>query len=85
MTFILGLLVSNLSRLFIKNQNDEIDTNLFFPMIARRIRHRRHNNKKNKENSPLSRRYSHSDVIYKKDETDKIYKKDDETDQIMIA
>ncbi|EGI69870.1 Putative sodium-dependent multivitamin transporter [Acromyrmex echinatior] len=72
MTFILGLLVSNLSRLFIKNQNDELNTNLFFPMIARRIRHRRHNNKKNKENPLLNRRYSHSD---EKDDTDKIYTK----------
>ncbi|KAG5318922.1 SC5A8 protein, partial [Pseudoatta argentina] len=63
-------IIINLSRLFIKNQNDELDTNLFFPMIARRIRHRRHNNKKNKENSLLNRRYFHSDE--KADATDKI-------------
>lgn len=40
-TFILGLFVSNLSRLFTKDQSDELDPNLFFPLIARRIRYRR--------------------------------------------
>ncbi|KYM96632.1 PREDICTED: putative sodium-dependent multivitamin transporter [Cyphomyrmex costatus] len=68
-TFILGLFVSNLSRLFIKNQNDELDTNLFFPIIARRMRYRRRNNIKNKGNSPLNRRYSLSDIIHGKDDT----------------
>lgn len=66
-TFILGLLVSNLSRVFIKNQNDELDANLFFPVIARRIRYRRHNDIENEGNSPLDRKYSFSDVNHGKD------------------
>ncbi|XP_011699583.1 PREDICTED: putative sodium-dependent multivitamin transporter [Wasmannia auropunctata] len=72
-TFLLGLLVSNLSRLFVINQNDEIDTNLFFPVIARRIHSRRRDKITNKGNSSLDRRYSLSDVIHEKDDAaDKI-------------
>ncbi|GAB1867003.1 Putative sodium-dependent multivitamin transporter [Camponotus japonicus] len=40
-TFILGLFISGLFRLFIKDQNDKLDPNLFFPVIARRIYYRR--------------------------------------------
>ncbi|XP_012235172.2 putative sodium-dependent multivitamin transporter [Linepithema humile] len=40
-TFILGLFISSLSRLLIKGQSKELDLNLFFPLIARRIRYRR--------------------------------------------
>jgi len=72
-TFILGLLISNLSRLFIKNENDELDTNLFFPVIARRIRYRRRKDIMNGGRLPLDRKYSISDVINEKDNaTDKI-------------
>ncbi|XP_018372823.1 PREDICTED: putative sodium-dependent multivitamin transporter isoform X2 [Trachymyrmex cornetzi] len=68
-TFLIGLLISNLSRLFIRNENSELDTDLFFPVIARRIRYRRFcNNTKNEENLPLNRRYSLSDVIHEKDD-----------------
>jgi len=55
LTFVFGLLISNLSRLFIKNQNDELDTNLFFPVIARRIHHRR-NNIQNEGKSSLDKK-----------------------------
>ncbi|XP_011699582.1 PREDICTED: putative sodium-dependent multivitamin transporter isoform X2 [Wasmannia auropunctata] len=77
-TFLLGLLVSNLSRFFIKNQNnkkEQLDINLFFPAIARRIRSRRHNSAVEKS-SPLDRRYSVNDVIHGKDNAaNKIYTK----------
>ncbi|XP_011686235.1 PREDICTED: putative sodium-dependent multivitamin transporter isoform X2 [Wasmannia auropunctata] len=66
-TFFFGLLISNLSRLFIKNQNNELDINLFFPMIARRIRSRRCNIITNEENSLLNRKYSFSGVIHGED------------------
>lgn len=72
-TFIFGLLVSNLFRLCFKNQKDELDANLFFPVIARRIRYRRHNDIENEGSSPLDRKYSFSDVIPGKDNSaDKI-------------
>lgn len=71
-TFIFGLLISNLSRLFIKDQNDDLDANLFFPVIARRIRERQRNDIENEGNSPLDRKYSFSDVHRKDSVTDKI-------------
>lgn len=45
-TFALGYIVSNVFRLFNKrddrnDQNKEFDLNLLFPVIARRLRHRR--------------------------------------------
>ncbi|XP_011686242.1 PREDICTED: putative sodium-dependent multivitamin transporter isoform X2 [Wasmannia auropunctata] len=46
-TFLLGLFVSNLSRLFLKNQNNKLDINLFFPVVARRIHFRRCKDEKN--------------------------------------
>jgi len=63
LTFVLGLLISNLSRLFIKNQN-ELDTNLFFPVIARRIRYKQRNNIQNEGKSSLDKKYSLSDEIH---------------------
>jgi len=66
-TFLVGLLISNLSRLFIQNQNSELDTDLFFPVIARRIRCRRCNIE-NEENFPLDKTRSFSDVINEKDD-----------------
>ncbi|XP_011699610.1 PREDICTED: putative sodium-dependent multivitamin transporter [Wasmannia auropunctata] len=66
-TFLLGMLVSNLSGLFIKNQNNELDINLFFPVIARRICSRRRNDIAIEKSSSLDRRYSVSDVIHEKD------------------
>jgi hypothetical protein len=39
-TFMLGLLVSALSRAINGSRNANLDPNLFFPMIARRIRSR---------------------------------------------
>ncbi|XP_011881261.1 PREDICTED: putative sodium-dependent multivitamin transporter isoform X2 [Vollenhovia emeryi] len=66
-TFILGLLVSYLSRLFIKNETDDLDANLFFPVIARRIRARQGNDVGSEGNSSLDRKYSFSDVIHGKD------------------
>lgn len=72
-TFIFGLVISNLSRLFIKHQDEHLDTDLFFPVIARRIQERRRNDEENEGNSPLDRKYSFSDVIHGKDNaTDKI-------------
>ncbi|XP_011686228.1 PREDICTED: putative sodium-dependent multivitamin transporter [Wasmannia auropunctata] len=67
-TFVLGLLVSNLSRLFMKNPNDEVDANLFFPVIARRIRYRRRNDIENEGSSPLDRKYSLNEIIHGKDD-----------------
>ncbi|XP_011686227.1 PREDICTED: putative sodium-dependent multivitamin transporter [Wasmannia auropunctata] len=66
-TFLLGLLISSLSHLIFKNQNDELDINLFFPIIARRIHYRRRNNVECEENSALNRMYALSDVIPQKD------------------
>ncbi|EFN89062.1 putative sodium-dependent multivitamin transporter [Harpegnathos saltator] len=40
-TFVVGLVVSNLFHLCNKNQNDDLDLKLFFPLVARRIRYRR--------------------------------------------
>ncbi|EGI69871.1 Putative sodium-dependent multivitamin transporter [Acromyrmex echinatior] len=67
-TFLVGLLISNLSRLFTQNQNSELDTNLFFPVIARRIRCRQCNNIENEENFPLDRTCSFSNVIHEKED-----------------
>jgi len=66
-TFVLGLLISNLSRLFIKNQNDMLDINLFFPVIARRIRYRRYRAMENAGRPSLYRKYSLSDINHEKD------------------
>ncbi|XP_011704411.1 PREDICTED: putative sodium-dependent multivitamin transporter [Wasmannia auropunctata] len=63
-TFLLGLLVSNLSHLFIKNQNDQLDINLFFPVVARRIHSKRRNKTAIEESFSLDRRYSLSNVIH---------------------
>ncbi|KAG5308544.1 SC5A8 protein, partial [Pseudoatta argentina] len=72
-TFILGLIISNISRLFFKKQNDELDTNLFFPVLARRIRYRRCMDVENeRSSSSLSRKYSLNDIIGKDDAADKI-------------
>ncbi|XP_011171988.2 putative sodium-dependent multivitamin transporter [Solenopsis invicta] len=65
-TFILGLLISNLSRLFSKKQKDKLDPNLYFPVISRRIRYRR-NKIEDDGISPLDRKYSFNDEIYEKD------------------
>lgn len=71
-TFIFGLLVSYLFRLFIKDQDDDLDADLFFPVIARRIRERRRHDVENEEES-LGRKYPFSDAIHRKDSvTDKI-------------
>ncbi|KYN11813.1 Putative sodium-dependent multivitamin transporter [Trachymyrmex cornetzi] len=73
-TFILGLVISNLSHLFFKKQNEELDTNLFFPVLARRIYYRRCMDVENERNSSLNRKYSLTDVIHGKDDAaDKIY------------
>ncbi|XP_014469743.1 PREDICTED: putative sodium-dependent multivitamin transporter isoform X2 [Dinoponera quadriceps] len=40
LTFVLGLIVSNLIHLFKKDQKDDLDPDLFFPIVARRIRYR---------------------------------------------
>ncbi|XP_018397564.1 PREDICTED: putative sodium-dependent multivitamin transporter [Cyphomyrmex costatus] len=66
-TFMLGLIISNLSRLFFKTQNDELDTNLFFPVLARRIRYRRCMDVENERSSSLNRKYSLNDIIHGKD------------------
>jgi len=58
LTFVLGLFISNLSRLFIKNQDNELDTNLFFPIIARRIHYRRRNNIQNERKFSLDKNFS---------------------------
>ncbi|XP_018301707.1 putative sodium-dependent multivitamin transporter isoform X1 [Mycetomoellerius zeteki] len=72
-TFMLGLVISNLSRLIFKKQNDELDTDLFFPVLARRIRYRRCMDVENEGNSSLSRNYSLNDIIHGKDDAaDKI-------------
>lgn len=73
-TFILGLIISGLSRLFIKNQNNKLDPNLFFPVIARRIRYRRRNDVEINDvtNYTLERKYSFSNIIHKSDSADKI-------------
>ncbi|XP_025073506.1 putative sodium-dependent multivitamin transporter [Pogonomyrmex barbatus] len=73
-TFVIGLLVSNLFRLFRKTQNDELDTNLFFPVVARRILYRRRNDAEDEAgNYPLDRKYSFSDVVvHENDAVDKI-------------
>jgi len=68
LTFVLGLLISNLSRLFIKNQkNHVLDTNLFFPVIARRIRYRRRRAMENAGRPSLYRKYSLTDINHEKD------------------
>ncbi|XP_029178699.1 uncharacterized protein LOC114946402 [Nylanderia fulva] len=66
-TFILGLIISGLSRLFIKNQNNKLDPNLFFPVIARRICYRRRNDVEINDvaNYTLERKYSFSNMIHK--------------------
>jgi len=61
-----------LSRLFIKNQNDVLDPNLFFPVIARRISYRRRRVTENAGRPLLYRKYSPSDVIHEIDPADKI-------------
>ncbi|KAL0106500.1 hypothetical protein PUN28_016304 [Cardiocondyla obscurior] len=72
-TFLVGLLFSNLFRLYFKNENDKLDINLFFPVVARRILKQRRTNITNEGISPLDRKYSFSDVIHGKDNaTDKI-------------
>jgi len=40
-TFVLGLVISILSRLLSKGQSKKVDLNLFFPLIARRIEYKR--------------------------------------------
>ncbi|KAL6430735.1 hypothetical protein ACFW04_006943 [Cataglyphis niger] len=73
-TFFFGLFISSLCRLFFKNQNDNLDPNLFFPVIARRIRYRRQRKAENNDvaNYTLQRKYSFSNAADKNDNTDKI-------------
>lgn len=68
MTFVLGLLVSNLFRLFAKDQA-ELDSNLFFPVIARRIQSRRH---EVESNDNAERKYSFTNMICDEDRVDKL-------------
>ncbi|XP_072762274.1 putative sodium-dependent multivitamin transporter [Anoplolepis gracilipes] len=73
-TFIVGLIISGLSRLFIKDQNDKLDPNLFFPVIARRIRYRRRKDEELNDiaNYALEKKYSFSKTIHQKDSDDKM-------------
>lgn len=43
-TFVLGLIVSTVCNLLAKDQSDDLDPDLFFPLLARRIRYRRRTN-----------------------------------------
>ena len=74
-TFFLGLLISGLSRLCTKRRNDDLDPNLFFPVIARRIRYRRSCNDVDiidVANYTLERRYSFNNAIHDNDSVEKI-------------
>lgn len=77
-TFILGLFISSLFRLFIKDQNDKLDPNLFFPVIARRIYYRRRRDINiaidDIGNYTLESKYSFSDTIHKNNSADKTTK-----------
>lgn len=73
-TFFFGLFISGLCRLVFKNQNDKLDPNLFFPVIARRIRYRQQREAEINDvaNYTLQRKYSFSNAADKNDSIDKI-------------